>query len=143
MNTMTWMILLAAALAGVAAWRRSRIAAIATIIVLLSMIGWMQQEKRKAQEAAILALAQEVSPAQYLTLAAIANKSPEGKASVRRALADGHVIWREYSPIEMQAASVIAYGAREDALRAAGLDPKAAAERDQKAMAAGAKGIRP
>lgn len=137
------MILIAAVAAAVAAWRRSRIAAIVTIAVLLGMIGWMQQEKRKAQEAAILALAQEVSPAQYLTLAAIANKSPEGRAAVRRALADGHVIWREYSPIEMQAASVIAYGAREDALRAAGLDPKAAAERDRRAIDAGAKGVRP
>jgi len=143
MNTLLWLILLAAAAAGVAAWLRSRPAGIAAVIVLLCTVWWMQYERQKAQDAAILALAQEVSPAQYLTLAAIANKSPEGRAAVGRALADGHVIWREYSPIEQQAASVIAYGAREDALRAVGLDPRKAADRDRRAMADGAKGVRP
>ena len=135
MNGLTYLILLAIAIAGYSAWRRSRAGSIATIVVLFGMILWMQHQKEEQRKAAILALAQEVSPAQYLTLAAIANKTPEGRAAVRRAIIDGHVIWSEYSPIEQEAAAKLAYGAREDAMRATGVDVKAAQARDQAVLA--------
>lgn len=134
MNVIVYVVILAAALAAFTAWKRSRAGAIATMVLLLGTLGWIQYQKQEMQRLAILALAQEVSPAQYLTLAAIAQKTPEGRAAVRRAIADGHVVWKEYSPIEQQAASVISYGAREDAMRATGIDPKAAAERDRQRM---------
>lgn len=126
MTILILLILAASAAAGLSALKPNRLTALLATALSLFSLCWIGIDKHQKEEEqkrlAIIAMRQEVSPGQYLTMAAIAQKSPKAKAAIREALADRHIIWSEYSPIEQQAAQDIS-DSRIDALRAVGLNP--------------------
>jgi hypothetical protein len=122
---------LVALVALIGVWRPSKVVSGIVVMLLLATTITFEHQRQEEKAAAIRALKQEVSPAQYLTLSAIARQSKYGREEVRRVLADGHVIWSEYSPIEQTIAARLHYEARDEAIRATGLDPKALARADQ------------
>lgn len=123
---------LIALVALIGVWRPSKIVSGLVVLALLATTITIERERQEQKAAAIRALKQEVSPAQYLTLSAIARQSKDGRDAVRKVLSDGHVIWSEYSPIEQTIAARLHYVARDEAIRSIGLDPKALAKADQR-----------
>jgi len=105
----------------VAAVQPRRLNSILAAIMALLVLGTYQIMGAQARKRAAESSMSEVSSGQYLTVASIARKSPEGRALVRRYLMDGRILWKEYAPIEQHAAAQMEGKARDDAIRSAGL----------------------
>lgn len=119
-NILLVVVAVLAVLAGIRAGRYGRILGAVAGLVAISGIGWDEHVRQERMRQAIEDMKKEISPAQYITLAAMARQDVVSRAEVRRALADGRVSWNEYGPIERSAAQRFSTEAREDARVAAG-----------------------
>lgn len=119
-NIILVVVALLAIAAGLRAGNLGRILGAVAAVLAVSAIGWDEHVRQERMRQAIEDMKKEISPAQYITLAAMARQDPTSKAEVRRAIADGRVSWNEYGPIERSAAQRFAVEARQDARIAAG-----------------------
>ena len=119
-NIILVVVALLALLAGLRAGRVGRLLGGLACVLAVSGIGWDEHVRQERMRQAIEDMKKEISPAQYITLAAMARQDATSKSEVRRAIADGRVSWNEYGPIERSAAQRFATEARQDARIAAG-----------------------
>jgi hypothetical protein len=119
-NIILVVVAILALTAGLRAGRFGQIVGGVACLLAISAIGWDEHVRQERMRQAIEDMKKEISPAQYITLAAMARQDATSRDEVRRAIADGRVSWNEYGPIERSAAQRFATKARDDARIAAG-----------------------